>query len=142
MARIRQPEKVKALKGIPLFAGLTNKELDFLARLTTEISVKEGHTLVKQGQPGREAMVIMSGTAVVRRNGRKIDEMGPGEFFGEMSLIDDLPRNADVVASSDMTVLVMDSKEFSTIFDEYPKVAVKVLKVVVERLIRAKSQAI
>lgn len=142
MARIRQPEKVKALKGIPLFAGLTNKELDFLARLTTEISVKEGHTLVKQGQPGREAMVIMSGTAVVRRNGRKIDEMGPGEFFGEMSLIDDLPRNADVVASSDMTVLVMDSKEFSTIFDEYPKVAVKVLKVVVERLIRAKSQTI
>lgn len=142
MTRIKQPEKVRALREIPLFSGLSKKELDSLARLTTEISVKDGQTLVKQGQLGKEAMVIMSGTAVVRRNGRKIDEMGPGDFFGEMSLIDEMPRNADVVASSDMSLLLMDSKEFSTIFDQYPKVAVKILKVVVERLLRVKGVTI
>jgi len=142
MTRIKQPEKVRALLEIPLFSGLSKKELDSLARLTTEISVNDGQTLVKQGQLGKEAMIIMSGTAVVRRNGRKIDEMGPGDFFGEMSLIDDMPRNADVIASSDMTLLLMDSKEFSTIFDQYPKVAVKILKVVVERLLRVKGATI
>jgi len=142
MTRIKQPEKVRALLEIPLFSGLSKKELDSLARLTTEISVNDGQTLVKQGQLGKEAMIIMSGTAVVRRNGRKIDEMGPGDFFGEMSLIDDMPRNADVIASSDMTLLLMDSKEFSTIFDQYPKVAVKILKVVVERLLRVKAATI
>lgn len=142
MAKLRQPEKVEALRKIPLFADLSKKELDFLARLTTEVSVKAGATLVRQGDVGKEAMVIEVGTCAVRRNGRKIDEMGPGDFFGEMSLIDHMPRNADVVATSDMTVLVMNSREFFTVFDSHPKVAVKVLRTVVERLLKAKAEVV
>ena len=115
MARVRQEDKIKALGRIPLFSELSKKELVFLARMTTEVDVREGSTLVRQGEMGREAMIIESGTAVVRRNNRKIDDVGPGDFFGEMSLIDHMPRNADVVATSDMTVLVMDSREFSTV---------------------------
>ena len=142
MARVRQEDKINALGRIPLFSELSKKELVFLARMTTEVDVREGSTLVRQGEMGREAMIIDSGTAVVRRNNRKIDDIGPGDFFGEMSLIDHMPRNADVVATSDMTVLVMDSREFSTVLDTYPKVAVKILKTVVERLVEAQSTPI
>ena len=134
MARIRQADKIDHLTKIPLFGGLNKKELQFLAGLTTEVGVKSGSTLVKQGELGQEAMIIESGTAEVRRDGAKIDKIGPGDFFGEMSLIDHMPRNADVVATSDMVLLVMDSREFSTMLDKYPKVAVKILKTVVERL--------
>ncbi len=142
MARVRQEDKINALGRIPLFSELSKKELVFLARMTTEVDVREGSTLVRQGEMGREAMIIESGTAVVRRNNRKVDDVGPGDFFGEMSLIDHMPRNADVVATSDMTVLVMDSREFSTVLDTYPKVAVKILKTVVERLVEAQSTPI
>ncbi len=142
VVRVRQQDKINALGRIPLFSELSKKELVFLARMTTEVDVREGSTLVRQGEMGREAMIIESGTAVVSRNNRKIDDLGPGDFFGEMSLIDHMPRNADVVATSDMTVLVMDSREFSTVLDTYPKVAVKILKTVVERLVKTQSTPI
>lgn len=142
MARVRQADKIDHLQRIPLFSGLSKKELQFLARLLTEVGVKEGSILVKQGEYGQEAMIIEAGTAVVKRNNRKVDTMGPGDFFGEMSLIDNMPRNADVIATSDMTLLVMDSREFSTVLDTYPKVAVKILKTVVERLVRAQKETV
>lgn len=142
MARIKEPEKIAALERIPLFDGLTKKEFQFLASLATEVSVREGTTLVKQGDPGREAMIIESGTAQVLRDGVKIDDMGPGDFFGEMSLIDHQPRNADVVATSDMIVLDMNAREFASMLDSYPEVAVKILRTVVARLIAAQESSV
>lgn len=140
MARIRQDDKISHLQRIPLFAGLSKKELRFLAQMTNETSVQEGSTLVKQGELGQEAMVIEEGTAEVRRDGEHVDHIGPGDFFGEMSLINNMPRNADVVATSDMTLLVMDSREFSSVLSQYPEVAVKILKTVVERLVANQDQ--
>lgn len=134
MARMRHDDKIDHLQKIPLFAGLNKKELRFLAQMSSEVGVHEGSVLVKEGEIGQEAMVIESGTAEVRRDGKKIDDLVPGDFFGEMSLINHMPRNADVVATSDMNLLVMDSREFSSVLAEYPKVAVKILKTVVERL--------
>ncbi len=139
MARIKEPEKIAALQRIPLFESLDKRELQFLAGLATEVSVREGTTLVKQGELGREAMIIESGTAAVFRDGAKIDDMGPGEFFGEMSLIYHQPRNADVVATSDMVVLDMNAREFATMLDTYPEVAVKILRTVVARLVAAQE---
>ena len=142
MARGRDAAKSSALASIPLFADLSKKELQFLASMTTDVSVKDGATLVKQGEPGKEAMVIESGTAVVRRDGIDIDTMGPGAFFGEMSLVDNMPRNADVVATSDMDLLVMNSREFSSVLSEHPQVAVKILKTVVARLVKAQGSTV
>lgn len=139
MARVRQADKIDHLQRIPLFSGLSKKELRFLASQTTEMNVGEGSTLVKQGELGQEAMIIESGTAEVRRDGRKIDDLNQGDFFGEMSLVNHMPRNADVVATSDMTLLVMDSREFSSILSEYPQVAVKILRTVVDRLVANQS---
>lgn len=134
MARMRHDDKIDHLEKIPLFAGLSKKELRFLAQMSSETSVQDGSVLVKRGEIGQEAMIIESGSAEVRRDGRRIDSLGPGDFFGEMSLINHMPRNADVVATSDMNLLVMDSREFSSVLSEYPEVAVKILKTVVSRL--------
>lgn len=135
MARLRQDDKISHIESIPLFADLSKKELRFLARMTNEVSLRGGSKIVKQGEMGQEAMIIESGTAEVLRDGKHVDDMGPGDFFGEMSLINNMPRNADVVATSDMTLLVMDSREFSSVLSEYPEVAVKVLRTVVDRLV-------
>lgn len=134
MARLRHDDKIDHLEKIPLFAGLNRKELRFLAQMSSEASVHEGSVLVKQGEIGQEAMIIESGSAEVRKDGKKLDDLGPGDFFGEMSLINHMPRNADVVATSDMTLLVMNSREFSSVLSEYPEIAVKILKTVVRRL--------
>ncbi len=134
MARLRHDDKIDHLEKIPLFAGLNRKELRFLAQMSSEASVHEGSVLVKQGEIGQEAMIIESGSAEVRKDGKKLDDLGPGDFFGEMSLINHMPRNADVVATSDMNLLVMNSREFSSVLAEYPEVAVKILKTVVKRL--------
>ncbi|MGD2042019.1 MAG: cyclic nucleotide-binding domain-containing protein [Acidimicrobiia bacterium] len=142
MALRRHKEYTDNLKAVPLFEGLSDRELGFLAGVTTETSVKEGSTLVKQGELGQEAMIIEKGTASVTRDGAEIDTIGPGDFFGEMSLINSQPRNAGVVATSDMTLLVMDSREFSSVLDKYPEVAVKILKTVVARLVKAQESTV
>lgn len=139
MALMRHDEKIEHLQKIPLFADLSKKELRFLAQMTSETTVKQGSTVVKQGESGQEAMIVENGTADVLRGGDKVDDLGPGDFFGEMSLINQMPRNADVVATSDMDLLVMDAREFSSVLSEYPEVAVKILKTVVERLVANQS---
>lgn len=141
MARGRQDGYIAALGRIPLFEGLNKKDLQFISTMTSEVSVRSGSTLVKQGEPGQEAMVVESGTGVVKRNGEQIDTIGPGDVFGEMSLIVDQPRNATIEATSDMQVLVMNSREFSSVLSESPEVAVKILKTVVARLIKAQGGA-
>jgi CRP-like cAMP-binding protein len=126
---------------IPLFEGLNKKELQFIASMTSEVSVRAGSTLVKQGEPGQEAMVVETGSGVVIRDEEEIDTIGPGDVFGEMSLIVNQPRNATIRAASDMRVLVMNSREFSSVLSQSPEVAVKILKTVVARLIKAQGGA-
>ncbi len=130
----RQSDKVDVLRKVPLLADLSKKELALVARNTTEATVKSGTPLMRQGELGQEAMVILSGTAEVKRNGRKIKELGPGDVMGEISLVTNAHRTADVTASSDLQVLVADAREFSTILDQNPKVAVKVMKTIADRL--------
>jgi CRP-like cAMP-binding protein len=138
----RDTQKISALKTIPIFSDLSSKHLQKLAALTTKLSVAAGRTLAKQGDIGREAMIIKSGEASVISNGVEIADLGPGDFFGEMSLITDLPRNADVEAKTDMVVLVMSSSEFSSVLETEPMLATKILKTVVERLVANEGQEI
>ncbi|MDX1469076.1 MAG: cyclic nucleotide-binding domain-containing protein [Acidimicrobiia bacterium] len=142
MARIKEPQKIAALQRIPLFEDLDKKELQFLASLVTEVPVRPGTKLVKQGEIGLEAMIVEEGTADVIRDGNKVDEIGPGDFFGEMSLIHHQPRNADVVATSDMIVLDMSAREFATMLDAYPDVAMKILRTVVARLAASQEASV
>ena len=135
MAKFKRSEKTEALARVPLFADLTLKELGFLTSQTTEVSFRDGTDLATQGDRGREAMILMDGTAVVRRNGRKIADLTSGDVVGEMSLINDAPRNATVTASSDVTVLLMNSREFSSVLSSNEGLAAKMLKTVAARLV-------
>lgn len=137
----RRDQKVEVLEKVSLFAGLTKKELGEVARHLDEVDVKEGTTLTKEGDLGREAMVILKGTAVVRRRGRKIAELGPGDVIGELSLLAEIPRTATVVAGTDVTVALMNASDFGAVVDENPKVAVRMLRTVAHRLAELVPQA-
>ena len=102
------------LAKIPLFKECTKKELHAVSRLVTPINVKAGKVLTKEGDAGREFMIIASGTASVRRKGRKIAALGPGDFFGELALLAGVPRTATVIAETDMVVEALNRAEFAT----------------------------
>ncbi len=140
MARSRQPDKVAALGEIPLFADLDRKQLAFLAGQASELNLKVGAVLAEEGVLGKEAMVIISGTAKVTRGGKSVGELGEGDVVGEMSLINHARRNATVTATSDCTVLVMNSREFSSVLDMNPDLTIRVLKTVAARLTENQSE--
>ncbi len=134
MGRLRQSDKIDALRGVPLFAGLTKKELGFLASQVTEVRVKAGSVLTKEGDRGREAMVLLSGSASAVRGGKTVGEIGPGGVVGEMSLLTQQPRNATVTATSDVSLLLMTDREFADVLAANPDVSLKILQTVAERL--------
>jgi CRP/FNR family transcriptional regulator, cyclic AMP receptor protein len=122
------------LRAIPLFRDLTKQEIRHICTLMTPVQIQSGRTLIKAGDVGREFMIILDGTAAVRRNGRKVAELGPGDYFGELSVLSGARRNADVVATSDMTVEVLSQSEFHTLLDENAKITRKILTAAVSRL--------
>jgi CRP/FNR family cyclic AMP-dependent transcriptional regulator len=136
----RRSDKIDVLSQVPLFAGLTKRELTQLARFVTEVEIPPRDYLAVEGEIGREAMVLLSGTATVRRGGRKVAQIGRGDVVGEMSLITHLPRNATVRADTFVGALVMSAAEFDRIMEEHPQVAVKVLRTVATRLAEATRQ--
>lgn len=133
----RHSDKIDVLASVPLFSGLSKKELGEIARNVTEVEIGPRQYLAIEGERGAEAMVILAGRATVRKKGRKVAVLGSGDVFGEMSLITNLPRNATVMTDTIVAALVMSPREFDAVMDQHPKVAVKILKTVAKRLIEA-----
>jgi CRP-like cAMP-binding protein len=115
------------LASVPLFAACSRKELQTIARASDELSIPAGRVLVEQGQTGRECFVILEGSATVKRNNRKVATLGPGSYFGELSLLDKGPRTATVTADTALTVLVLGPREFSSVLEQVPGLAHKLL---------------
>jgi CRP/FNR family cyclic AMP-dependent transcriptional regulator len=126
--------KIELLKKVPLFAGCSKGELRELALVADEIDLKEGRTLVREGQPGREFFVLVDGSVRVSRGGRKLADLGPGDWFGEIALLTNTPRTATVTATSPIRVLVVTDRSFRQLVERIPKIALKVLASVGERL--------
>ena len=126
--------KVELLRSVSLFSACSNRELTRIASLADEIEVPEGRVLIRQGEPGREFFVIIEGKAKVLRRGRRAKTLGPGAGIGELSLLDQGPRSATVTATSDMYLLVLDSRSFSSLIAEVPSVTGKIFRVMAERL--------
>lgn len=125
---------------IPLFAGCSTRDLDRLARATDEVTLSAGTTLTRQGDIGREAFVVLSGTAEVRRDGATVAELGPGSVIGELALLDGGPRTATVVATTDVEVIVLSRPAFNAVLDEIPTLAHQLLVTLAHRL-RAADQS-
>ena len=122
------------LKGVRLFSSLSKKELDRLVQWTDQISVGEGHELAKEGEFAHEFFVIEKGTADVLKDGERIAELGPGDFFGEIGLIETERRTATVVATTPMELIVMFQREFKQMEQEMPAVADRVRAAIRARL--------
>lgn len=130
------------LSQVPLFSACSRKDLQAIARASDEVTVPAGKTLVQEGRPGHEFFLIVEGKATVLRNGKKIATLGPGDYFGELALLDREPRSATVTADTEMTLLVLGQREFAGIVDEVPAMAHKLLATMAKRLRDADSKAV
>ena len=124
------------LAGVPLFAGLSKRHLRRLAEHADVISFREREFVVRQDQAGGTFYVILEGEAKVLRDGRSINTLGPGDFFGEISLLDGGPRTADVVATTPLSAIRIFKRAFDRMVAEEPGVAAAILGVVAGRLRR------
>ena len=130
---------IESLRAIELFRGCDDKLLRKLSRLGTEVRAKARQVLAREGDAGREFYVIVAGSASVEHAGEPIAILQPGDFFGEMALIDGKPRSATVVATSPMTLFVFDPREFFSMLDSFPPVSRKVLSTIAGRIREAQD---
>ena len=103
-----------------MFADCSDAELAEIDRLTDEVHVESGRVIMRQGDLGQEFAVIVSGTAQVVKDEVVVAELGPGDYFGEVALLEAIPRTASVVASSDLLLEVIDRRGFNTLLDDLP----------------------
>jgi len=122
-----------ALGRIQLFDGLSRKQRKLLAMRVDEVDVPAGKVLCCKGKTADEFFVIEEGTAKVVRDGQYLDALGPGDFFGEMGLLDDEPRNADVIAETPLTVIVLRGPAFKELERDAPRLARRLRRSVQQR---------
>ena len=132
--RLGHNQKIDLIRKVPLFSRLSKSELRDLAMLADEIDLRDGKEMTRQGAAGREFFVLLEGTADVRKNGRKINTLGPGDFFGEIALVSREPRTATVTATSPVRTLVITDRSFRRLLDESPQVKTKVMEAMATRL--------
>ncbi|HET7513343.1 MAG TPA: cyclic nucleotide-binding domain-containing protein [Gaiella sp.] len=132
--RLRKNAKVELLQGVPLFASCSKAELERIASLADELDLAEGATLIREGERGREFLVVVDGTVRVTKRGKTVRELGSGDFIGEIALISDVPRTATVTATSPVRLLVVTDRAFRGLIEEMPSIATKVLQSLGERL--------
>ena len=133
---LRRDAKIELLKRIPLFSGCSKSELRALASSADELDLREGTVLTREGRPGREFFVLISGTAQVTKDGKEIAQLGAGQWFGEIALLTNAPRTATVTATSALDVLVITDRRFRTLVETMPSIALKILSTVGDRLAR------
>lgn len=139
MARKAGPQEF--VRVVQLFAGLLPSELDRIALVMNPLEVSAGHLLCAEGDPGHEFFVIAEGEAVVERAGRTVAKLGPGEYFGELALLDRGPRSATVRALTDVHLYVLHERSFATVLIELPALAQKLLAALAARLREAEATA-
>ena len=129
--------KEQRLAAVPMFAACSDHELERLAGLADEVHIPGGERVIGAGELGREFFVIESGQARVSRAGREVAELGPGDYFGELALLGEPVRNADVAAVSDCDLVVLTSSQFSGLLDDMPGLARTLLRGLARRLAEA-----
>ncbi len=134
--------KLEHLANVRMFSALSKKELNMVAKAADVVTIKAGTDIVTEGTTGHEFFLILGGQASVRRRGRKVATLGPGDYFGELSLLDRGPRSASVVADDDVEVAVIGQREFMAVLDQVPAVSHKLLVTMAHRLREADSKAV
>jgi len=132
-------EKLEHLRRVPLFAKMGSNELERLSQLTDEVEVGLDRVLAEQGTTGHEFFIVMDGRVMVLDGNTPVRTLGPGDFFGEIALIESVPRTATVRAEGIVKLLVIGHREFHSLMDEFPSVRDCVLDTLAERLRRTEE---
>lgn len=117
-----------------MFYACSRRELQAVSRLATVVEVPAGKALTEEGKPGQEFMIVLDGSATATRGGKKVATFGPGDYFGEIALLDPGLRTATIVATSPMTLAVVGQSEFGEILDRVPALANKIMRGLARRL--------
>jgi CRP/FNR family cyclic AMP-dependent transcriptional regulator len=125
------------LAKVPIFSGCSKRELDAIVRAAKEVSHTDGHIIAREGDRGVGFFLITEGAAKVTRGGKPLAKLGPGDFFGEISLLDRGPRTATVTAASSVKLIGITAWVFRGLLEEHPSIAMKMLEVVAGRLRKA-----
>jgi len=131
--------KADALGLCPFFAGLSRGGLEELAKRTEDLEVEAGKALAREGETGSEFFVIVEGEVSVTKDGQEIRTLGPGDFFGEIALIEDRPRTATVTAKTPLRFFVLTRQNFRSLLQQQPELEEKVMRALEER-VRATEQ--
>ena len=134
MAKRIPNEVVEHFARIPLFRDVSKRSLRRIVSAATEIDIRSGTVIVEEGRSDRYLYVLLDGTAVVTREGRRRDTIGPGEFFGELAFLDGGPRSATVTATSDSRLVILSPTEMDAVIREEPGLALRLIAVLAEHL--------
>jgi CRP-like cAMP-binding protein len=127
-------EKLALLRSVPLFVGLDDSELKAVGALTTEVDVPAGHELAREETFGDEFYLILDGNVRIHRAGATLRTLGPGDFLGEIALIDHGRRTASATAETACRLLVLGHREFHSLLDAQPDIRVHVLEALARRV--------
>jgi CRP/FNR family transcriptional regulator, cyclic AMP receptor protein len=131
---LHRNEKVELIRHVPLFCNCSKRELTQIAHLADEIDLPQQKVLIREGERGREFFVLLDGQAEVTKDGRRINTLGSGDFFGEIALVADSPRTATVTATSPIRALVITDRSFRQLLKESPEIQRKVLVALADRI--------
>jgi CRP/FNR family transcriptional regulator, cyclic AMP receptor protein len=137
-----QKGRLELLAQVPLFRNCTNAELGAIVRLGTQIEVPEGKELTTEGAPGREFFLVLEGEADCSVRGTTAKALGPGDYFGELALLDGGSRTATVTAVTPLRLQVLNSGEFASLLRASPDIAIKLLSNLAGRLRDSEASAL
>ena len=124
---------IEMLRSVPLLSECNKAELRAIAGLGARITISDGRVLTTQGKPGSEFFMVLDGKARCEIDGKTVAHFGPGDFLGEMALLEHGPRHATVVAEGPTEVLVLEGREFRTLLDTSPSITRKLLNTLAKR---------
>jgi CRP/FNR family cyclic AMP-dependent transcriptional regulator len=131
---LRKNAKIELIKKVPLFSRCSKKELEAVAAEADELVLPTGRALATQGARGSEFVIIVDGSAEVRKNGRTINQLGSGDFLGEIALVSGALRTATVTTTSESRILVVTDRGFRRLTRDMPSIQASILRALSERL--------
>jgi CRP-like cAMP-binding protein len=132
--RLHRNAKIDVLRRVPLFAGLSKRDLEQLGAIADEIDLPEGRRLIKEGGRGTEFFALVEGAVDVEKAGRRVATLRDGDFFGEIALVTEAPRTSTVTAETPVRLLVMTKRDFQRLLREQPRIQNRVLQALAIRL--------
>jgi CRP-like cAMP-binding protein len=135
MRRRKASSKIDILNRVPLFAGVSKRGMNEIAKIADEIDLPAGKELIREGDPGRQFFVLLDGEAEVRRQGSKVNTLGGGDFFGEIALVTERPTTASVTLTEPSSALVISRPAFRRLLLAEPGIQLQVLEALADRVL-------